>query len=339
MDDAMARSLPVMEDGSLNASCEIVLEQFRRRETVHAYLLTGARGLGKATFAKALTCTLFCASEQKPCGVCEGCGQVLRGVHPDVVWVRPEGDKQIGVERVREVIDTISQHAFGAGTRVVLVEPVEKLTTQAQNCLLKSLEEPVSDVIFLLMAHELTALLGTIASRCARVKLTPWSDVALEATLSRLGYEPASIERILPLCSGNIGQAIGLLEDQQQDQQLQSWVHKALSATGDAEVVGLSTSLKEDREGANRFLDALEQALHQALLVKTGRLPVSALDGYPSQWREAVLSAPVQGVTELIHSVAEARKLRASQVNWQSTVDHLMIKILGERMRWRQLSA
>lgn len=333
-------SLPAwMDFASLGAGCGIVLDQFRRRETVHAYLLTGARGLGKATFAKALVCALFCSAGQKPCGVCEGCKQVLKGTNPDVIWLVPEGDKQIGVERVREVIDAISQHAFGAGYRVVLIEPVEKLTPQAQNCLLKSLEEPVSNVVFLLMAHELTALLGTIASRCARVALTPWPDEVMRAALEKLGYGPEMIRRALPLAGGNIGQALQLLEGNQRDRELEAWVEKILSASGDGEIASISTGLKDDREGALALLGALEQALHLALLVKTGRLGPEALDAYPKTWRESVAAAPVQGLTGLMHGIAQARRLRASQVNWQSTLDHLMMRLLEERIKWRQLSA
>ncbi|NLV59549.1 MAG: hypothetical protein GXY67_12390 [Clostridiales bacterium] len=340
MDETAAQSLPAwMEYESLSAGCGIVLDQFKRRETVHAYLLTGARGLGKGAFAKVLTCALFCTSQSKPCGVCEGCMGVLRGANPDVLRLAPEGEKQIGIEKVREVIDAINQHAFGAGYRVVLIEPVEKLTPQAQNCLLKSLEEPASNVVFLLMAHELTAVLGTIASRCLRVAMTPWPDERMLTTLEKLGYESARVEWVVPLAGGNIGQALDLLEGQQQDRELQAWVHQALSASGDRELVQISTGLKDDREGAQRLLDALEQALRLALLVKTGQLSPGALQGYPKPWQEAVDAAPIQGLTGLMHAIAQARRLRASQVNWQSTLDHLMMKLLRERMKWRQLSA
>ncbi len=333
-------SLPAwMDFASLGAGCGIVLDQFRRRETVHAYLLTGARGLGKATFARALVCALFCTAPHKPCGVCQGCRQVLRDANPDVIWLVPEGDRQIGIERVREVIDAISQHAFGADYRVVLVEPVEKLTPQAQNCLLKSLEEPVSNVIFLLMAHELTALLGTIASRCARVALTPWPDEILKDTLGKLGHGPEAVARALPLAGGNIGQALELLEGQERNRELWAWVQKVLSASSHGEMVSVSTGLKEDREGALGLLAALEQALHLALLVKTGQLGPQSLAAYPTTWQEAVKAAPVQGLTGLIRGLARARRLRASQVNWQSTLDHWMMQLLEERIKWRQLSA
>ena len=156
---------PVFTDyGRLSASCKTALHQFQTGEMVHAYLLTGARGLGKRTFARLLASALFCTSEtgEKPCGVCEGCRRVWDDNEPDVISLFADDGKQIGVDRVRDVIRAVGQHSFGTGYRVVLIEPVEKMTPQAQNCLLKSLEEPVARVVFLLMTHELTATLGTV---------------------------------------------------------------------------------------------------------------------------------------------------------------------------------
>ena len=80
-----------------------------------------------------------------------------------------------------------------------------KMTPQAQNALLKSLEEPVAQVVFLLMTHELTATLGTIASRCVRVKLSPWPDEQLKAALLQAGYPMDRVEAVLPRSAGNIG--------------------------------------------------------------------------------------------------------------------------------------
>ena len=80
----------------------------------------------------------------------------------------------------------------------MLIEPMEKLTTPAQNCLLKSLEEPPADVVFFLLSHEPSALLGTIASRCSLVKLAPWPDDVLRQTLLTLGYDAKLAEAVLP---------------------------------------------------------------------------------------------------------------------------------------------
>lgn len=332
-------ALPAFMDYErLSATCGVALKQFRNGEMVHAYLLTGARGLGKRTFARVLASALFCASAHKPCGACRECRRVMDGSHPDVLTLFSDDGKQIGVDRVRDLIRETSRHSLDGGFRVVMIEPVERMTAQAQNCLLKSLEEPQTDVVYLLMTHELTATLGTIASRCVRIKLAPWSDESMRAALSRLGYSEGDISRALPLAGGNIGEALELIQ-KNADDALNAFVREALSLKSDASTVGVSTKLKESRDGADRYLNALEQAIHLALMVRTGEADASALREYPPVWQAASLRAPTADFTALLQAVFDARRLRAGQVNWQSNIDHLLMKLLEEQTKWQQLLA
>ncbi len=337
MQASQAGALPAFTDyARLSATCGAALKQFISGQMVHAYLLTGARGLGKRTFAKMLARALFCTSEHKPCGTCVECRRLADGNHPDVLTLFADDGKPIGVDRVRDVIRQTSRHSFGGGHRVVLIEPVERMTAQAQNCLLKSLEEPQADVVFLLMTHELSATLGTIASRCVRIKLAPWSDDIMSQTLSRLGYTNEAISSVLPHAGGNIGEALALL-NQSADEELNAFVREALNLKSDASAVGISTKLKENRDGAERYITALEQAVHLALMVRTGKAPASALRDYPPLWQAAAERAPVADFTELLQAVFNTRKLRAGQVNWQSNIDRLLMKLLEEHNKWQQL--
>lgn len=325
--------LPAFVDfAKLGMGYALMAEQVRTRHMVHAYLFAGSKGIGKATFARYLAASLFCSNANKPCGTCDACQRVFTGNEPDVTEILSTDDKIIPIDRIREAITTISQHSFGNGPRVVIIEPFEKLTPAAQNCLLKSLEEPPADVIFFLLSHEPSALLGTIASRCSIIKLTPWPDEMICQTMLKMGFEANRIEAALPRASGNIGQAIATLQNAGGESELQSLIGQALSARGDADVVTLSTKLKDDRDGAERALTALEQSIHQALLAKTGILPDASVEN--PHVREWVTHASVTDLSELLQTVFDTRKWRQSQVNWQASIDRLLMKIVEARTKW-----
>ena len=326
---------PVFTDyDRLSAGCRIAMQQFRAGEMVHAYLLTGARGLGKRTFARVLASTLFCMSEHKPCGQCESCRRVWDWNDPDVITLFADDGKQIKVDEVREVIRKVGQHSFGTGHRVVLIEPVEKLTPGAQNCLLKTLEEPISNVVFILMTHELTATLGTIASRCVRVKMQPWPDDILADTLEKLGYDQSRIPSALGLSGGNIGMALESLNDAEGDEESRNFAAKVLVSASDADILALSTALKDGKADAEQYLTALETAFHQVLMLKAGLLSREALTRYPAKWLDMAQNAPEDSLNRLLDAVFLARRRRAGQVNWQSTLDQLMMTILEEQKSW-----
>ena len=305
----------------------------KEKRLSHAYLLGGPRGVGKATFARWLVASLFCEHIPAPCGECEACRRVFSGGEPDVTEVLSPDDKPISIERVRQVIAQISQHSFGSGTRVVIIEPAEKLTPAAQNCLLKSLEEPPADVLFLLLSHEPGALLGTIASRCSLVKLAPWPDDRLRATLSRLGYPPQPVSAAIARAGGVIGQAIAILSDETAQAGIRERTEAILAVRRDSDAVALSTKFKDERAGADQTLSALETAFQQALMVITGQLPLQAASG--SAIREWCQKSNVAQLTGLIQAVFDTRRQRQSQVNWQAGIDRLLITILEAKTRWQ----
>lgn len=143
-----------------------------------AWLLTGKANIGKTAFAQHLAQALLCETptvQHEPCGICPSCHLFSQYSHPDFYTLTPEipegesgGRKllQIKIDAVREVIEHIQLTSVRGGKRVVLIQPAESMNLQAANALLKILEEPPENVIFLLVSHSRDKLLPTIKSRC-----------------------------------------------------------------------------------------------------------------------------------------------------------------------------
>lgn len=142
-----------------------------RAQHAHAYLLHGPAGIGKRALAERLMASLLCKTPEglDACGHCKSCLLLAAGSHPDNYVLEPEeADKPIKVDQVRDLVSFVVQTAQMGGRKVVLVEPVEAMNTNAANALLKSLEEPSGNTVLLLVSHQPSRLLPTVKSRCVQ---------------------------------------------------------------------------------------------------------------------------------------------------------------------------
>ena len=253
----------------LGARYERLISQFRSGRQVHAYLFAGPRGIGKRTYARFLSSILFCESYQKPCGHCSQCRSVREGRHSSVIEVSPEGNKAIPIDRIREVVSMASMHSLDGRARTIIIEPMESLTPQAQNCLLKSLEDPNTNVVYFLLSHDTSSLLDTIVSRCFVFKLTSWPGEILIRHLLRLGYPRDAAERAAILSGGNVGEALSILQEQPAGGR-QEALNTILSVKNARDAVRCSAMLKGMAGGADQILFLLERYLQQCMLVKSG---------------------------------------------------------------------
>ncbi|GAB2718270.1 DNA polymerase III subunit delta' [Halomonas garicola] len=141
----------------------------------HALLLSGPRGVGKQVLAEALVARLLCAADTATaCGRCHACRMLGAGYHPDLMRIVPdEGKRQIRIDSVREVNRFVAQTAQQSGYRVIIIAPAEAMNVAASNALLKSLEEPGRNTLFVLLSDVPSRLLPTIRSRCQQWSLKP----------------------------------------------------------------------------------------------------------------------------------------------------------------------
>ena len=179
-------------------------------------LLAGPAGVGKRQVAIAVATTVNCLQprhsqefEIDACGECSACKRIARGVHPDVIVIEPGDTGTIKIEQVRDVIDRAGYRPFEGRRRAVVIDEADAMMPAAQNALLKTLEEPPSASIFMLVSSLPDALLPTVRSRCPRLRFGPLSVAEVAELLVRdHGYTTSEAQVAAADADGSIGRAL-----------------------------------------------------------------------------------------------------------------------------------
>ena len=149
------------------------------KKVSHAYIFNGGLGSGKKTmaalFAKALQCE---EGKMQPCGKCPSCIHADSKNHPDIIYVTHEKPNVISVDNIRQQVNAdIGIKPYSGDYKVYIIDEAEKMNVQAQNALLKTLEEPPEYAIILLLATRAEAMLQTILSRCVVLNIKPVPEI------------------------------------------------------------------------------------------------------------------------------------------------------------------
>ena len=288
----------------------------------HAFLLSGPHGTGKRTCANYLTQTILCASPQAPCGQCPACKKVLAGLHPDVHVVGEE-EKSISVDTIRALRDQLALRPFEADRHIALIPRADRMTAQAQNALLKTLEEPAGGNVFFLLTDQPGAMLPTIVSRCRRLRFSPVSVEACAEILAEKGVEPGRARLAAACAQGAVGRALEIAGDEDylplRDKALSSL--KALSG-GKAGVARAISFLGEGKSAAARapeWLEILEVVARDLMARENGGTPYGDTGDLKLDGRALLLG------------VMETRKLVASNVSFLAALEKMYLALAGSR--------
>lgn len=320
-----------------------LVQTLRDGTFVHAYLISGIEGVGKRSLAAAMTQHLLCTGDHPPCGECPGCIQVREGNHPDVILVQagepihPEverGLKTIPVKEIRMVNELVGRHTFVGGRRVVLIHEAEKMTPQAQNALLKTLEEPLPGTVFLLTTSAPALLLPTIISRCRSIKLHPWQDDVVMNVLLRHGVDQQRALEAVHAAGGSIGRALSVAADEGYWQRRENVIRDFFGLEGRSDILRVSGQYKDQRDHSAEVLNDVEDMIRTLLLVRLGQRSPEAAKAFPQPWQNMAARADISAFSALMDAVTDARRLRGNQVTWQAVVEKLLLRLMEEKNRW-----
>lgn len=258
----------------------------------HAYLITGPEGVGRTTLALALARTLNCeaAPDQRPCNQCDACRRIQRRVHPDIVvadmaWQetvisRPKGDQsrarqRFSINAIKWLREDIVTRPMLGRWKLQIIDDAGRFSNDAPEAFLKTLEEPPSYAIIVLIAESADQVSETIRSRCRHIALGAVPTDAIRAKLEARGVDPTTSERLARSALGRVAWALRMAEDPRAQEKRREQVEIAFehvtTPLGRIAITGtIARNHTRKRDNTFELLDIWTGLWRDALLLRSG---------------------------------------------------------------------
>ncbi len=207
-----------------NHEIKKMLEQAMMHDKIsHSYLMIGIDGIGKKMIAREFAKSVLCLEKNKGCNICKSCIEFNSNNHPDFLCFEPNGNS-IKIQQIRELQKRIQEKPILSNKKVYIINHADWMTKEAQNCLLKTLEEPPEFAVIILIGSNESAFLTTIKSRCMVLHFNPIENEVLKKYLEQRNQRKEIPKNILDMAQGSIGKAIYLEDKQEQYEQVENMI-------------------------------------------------------------------------------------------------------------------
>lgn len=301
----------------------------------HAMLFCGTEGVGKSLAAEALAAALLCEApiDGEACGHCRSCQALQADAHPDFFRIKPESETKaapsIRIEAVRRLQEDLAKIPLLSQRRVVIMQEADKMNEAAANCLLKTIEEPSGQIVFILITSRPSALLDTIISRCMRVEFGILQTEELERILHQQGIAGAMASKLASIADGSVAKALAMQDEELLSLQRQAFdLATAAGSLGAEQILQLAKEMSShSRERLIQWLGFLAMIYRDLLMLCSGS--GLALYNQPDIDRLSSLLTKYsqQGLLHLLQLVQEYQKRLGSNVNNQLCLEGFLIRI------------
>lgn len=300
----------------------------------HAYILAGEKGVGKKLLAKIFATTLQCMEKgSNPCGKCTSCMQAEGGNQPDIIWVTHE-KASIGVDDIRtQVNQDIGIKPYSSPYKIYIIPDGEKMTEQAQNALLKTIEEPPEYAVVLLLTENVNSFLPTILSRCVTLQLKPVAPLLIKKYLMEtLSIPDYLAELSAKFAQGNVGKALRYASSEEFTDIKKDTLHmlEHVEEMKSYEIMQFIKSMSEKKQDINDYLDLMLLWYRDVLMFKVTQDPNGLLfEDELSYISKQAVSKEYEGIEAIINAIEKAKVRLKANVNFDTAME-LMIFVMKE---------
>jgi DNA polymerase-3 subunit delta' len=303
-----------------------------QKKVSHAYIFQGEQGTGKRLLADVFASTLQCEEGGiNPCGACKSCIQAQSGNHPDIIWVSHK-KQSVSVDDIREQVNNdMGIKPYSGRWKIYIISDADTMGTEAQNALLKTIEEPPTYGMVILLVENINHLLPTILSRCVVLNLKPVEEEKIVAYLIEK-YQISEREAKLAaqFSQGNIGKAARYGTSGDFDNIREDSLHllKYIDEMKISEIIEAVRRLSEYKNRINDSLDFMQLWYRDILLYKVTREPDKLLFKEELHFiTEQANKRSYEGLENIIKAMDKAKIRLAANANFDITMELMLLTI------------
>lgn len=243
---------------------KLLIETVNLGSISHSYMFIGTDGIGKKMIAKEFAKMILCKSSQsdKPCEICKSCIEFYNENNPDFIEIKPDGNS-IKIDQIREIQNKIIEKPIISDKKVYIIDDSDKMTKEAQNCLLKTLEEPPEFIVIILITSNENLMLNTIKSRCTKINFNKLSDNDIINVLKTFDINDVN-KNVLNASEGSIGKALQFEEKKEIYETVDNILNN-ISNMDIIELVNKSEIIYESKNDIMEILNYINVALYQRM--------------------------------------------------------------------------
>ena len=283
---------------------KILENSIKKQKISHSYMFIGQSGIGKFMVAKEFAKAVLCQGEQRPCDKCEACIKFNGDNNPDIKIIDEAEEKSIKTETIKEMIKGVYEKPIVSSKKVYIINDSHKMTKEAQNSLLKTLEEPPEYVVIILVTENENLLLNTIKSRCTKVKFNSLTNNELIKILKeKYSYNEIS-ENILEVAGGSVIHALTAIGKENIFSEIKN-MFSCLENINIIDLLNKKDLIFKDKDNVYEVLDYINIILFKR---------INENEKY----------------TKCIKFVEETKERLKKNSNYDMTIDNLLLKIWEE---------